>query len=80
MTDAAAFRAQFPILERKAYMNAGTEGPLPRQAADAVRERIEFELTTGRAGKEYIESVANWRPSCVRATRGRCTPTPPMSR
>jgi len=38
VTDAAAFRAQFPVFERKAYMNAGTEGPLPRQAADAVRE------------------------------------------
>jgi len=38
-------------------MNAGTEGPLPRPAADAVRERIEFELTAGRSGKEYMESV-----------------------
>jgi len=38
-------------------MNAGTEGPLPRQAADAVRERIEFELTAGRCGKEYMQSV-----------------------
>jgi L-cysteine/cystine lyase len=57
VTDAAAFRAQFPILERKAYMNAGTEGPLPQQAADAVRERIEFELAGGRSGKDYFESV-----------------------
>ncbi len=38
-------------------MNAGTEGPLPRQAADAVRQRIELEVATGRAGKEYIESI-----------------------
>jgi L-cysteine/cystine lyase len=57
VTDAAAFRAQFPVFERKAYMNAGTEGPLPRQAADAVRERIELEMTAGRCGKDYMESV-----------------------
>jgi L-cysteine/cystine lyase len=38
-------------------MNAGTEGPLPRQAADAVRERIELEVTGGRCGKPYIESI-----------------------
>ncbi|MGZ4190977.1 MAG: aminotransferase class V-fold PLP-dependent enzyme [Solirubrobacteraceae bacterium] len=57
MTDAAAFRAQFPILERVAYLNAGTEGPLPQRAADAVRERIASELSQGRSGKAYIEGV-----------------------
>ena len=57
MTDPAAFRAQFPVLERKAYMNAGTEGPLPQAAADAVRERIELELSDGRCGRPYMESV-----------------------
>ena len=57
MTDAAQFRAQFPVLERTAYLNAGTEGPLPQRAADAVRERIEAELTGGRAGRPYIETV-----------------------
>ena len=30
MTDPAEFRAQFPVLERVSYLNAGTEGPLPR--------------------------------------------------
>jgi L-cysteine/cystine lyase len=57
VTDPAAFRAQFPVFQRKAYLNAGTEGPLPRAAADAVRERIEFEVTAGRCGKDYMESV-----------------------
>ncbi|HEX3977995.1 MAG TPA: aminotransferase class V-fold PLP-dependent enzyme [Solirubrobacteraceae bacterium] len=57
MTDPAAFRAQFPVLERVSYLNAGTEGPLPRRAADAVRDRIEAELTGGRAGKAYMETV-----------------------
>lgn len=57
VTDAAAFRAQFPVLERVSYLNAGTEGPLPQRAADAVRERIDAELTGGRAGKAYMEGV-----------------------
>ncbi|HEY1567167.1 MAG TPA: aminotransferase class V-fold PLP-dependent enzyme [Solirubrobacteraceae bacterium] len=57
MTDAAAFRAQFPVLERLAYLNAGTEGPLPRRAADAVAQRIQAEVTGGRAGKAYMETV-----------------------
>ena len=57
MTDAAGFREQFPVLEKKSYLNAGTEGPLPRQAADAVRERIAAELEGGRCGMDYMTSV-----------------------
>jgi selenocysteine lyase/cysteine desulfurase len=57
VTDAAEFRAQFPVCERVAYLNAGTEGPLPQQAADAVRQRIGAELTGGRSGKPYMEAV-----------------------
>ena len=57
VTDPAAFRAQFPVLERVSYLNAGTEGPLPQRAADAVKERVELELTGGRAGKAYMERV-----------------------
>ncbi len=57
MTEAAEFRAQFPVLERSAYLNAGTEGPLPRQAADAVRERIDSEVSRGRCGMSYMTEV-----------------------
>jgi selenocysteine lyase/cysteine desulfurase len=57
VTDAAQFRAQFPVFERTSYLNAGTEGPLPQVAADAVHDRIDVELTGGRAGKGYMESV-----------------------
>ncbi|MDQ6744573.1 MAG: aminotransferase class V-fold PLP-dependent enzyme [Actinomycetota bacterium] len=57
MTDPADFRAQFPVCERVSYLNAGTEGPLPRQAAAAARERLELEVTRGRAGREYIDGV-----------------------
>jgi L-cysteine/cystine lyase len=57
VTDADSFRAQFPVLEHKAYLNAGTEGPLPQAAADAVRERIELEVERGRCGKDYMTSL-----------------------
>jgi L-cysteine/cystine lyase len=57
MTDPEAFRSQFPVLQRLAYMNAGTEGPLSRRAADAARARIELEATGGRCGPEYFQSL-----------------------
>jgi L-cysteine/cystine lyase len=57
LADAPAFRAQFPVLERLAYLNAGTEGPLSRRAADAAHEWIERELTGGRCGPGYFEAV-----------------------
>ncbi len=57
VTTPADLRAQFPVLERLSYLNAGTEGPLPRAAADAVRERIELELTSGRCGRAYMEAA-----------------------
>ncbi len=57
MTDAAEFRSQFPVFQSSSYLNAGTEGPLPQQAADAVRERIAAEVDGGRCGSEYMTSL-----------------------
>jgi selenocysteine lyase/cysteine desulfurase len=57
MTDPAQFRAQFPVFERTAYLNAGTEGPVPRQAAEAVHRRIDLEVTSGRCGKPYFTAL-----------------------
>jgi L-cysteine/cystine lyase len=59
MTDPHAFRGQFPVLERVAYLNAGTEGPLPRRAATAVNERLEQELVRGRCGRPYFDELIN---------------------
>jgi selenocysteine lyase/cysteine desulfurase len=55
--DPTRFRAQFPVLERLGYLNAGTEGPLPQAAADAVRERVDGELSGGRSGPRYMNRV-----------------------
>jgi selenocysteine lyase/cysteine desulfurase len=57
MTDAATFRAEFPVLERLAYLNAGTEGPIPRRASEAVHGRVDRETTGGRCGRPYFEEL-----------------------
>jgi L-cysteine/cystine lyase len=57
LTDAAQFRAQFPVLAHTAYLNAGTTGPVPAAAARAARERIEIEVDGGRCGKPYMTSI-----------------------
>jgi L-cysteine/cystine lyase len=55
--DAAAFRSEFPVLERVAFLNAGSDGPIARGAADAATAQIERELTAGRAGKPHLEAL-----------------------
>jgi L-cysteine/cystine lyase len=54
-------RAQFPVLESFAYLNAGSAGPLPRVAVDAARTRLERDLAEGRSGSEYIEELGEQR-------------------
>jgi selenocysteine lyase/cysteine desulfurase len=56
--DAAALRAEFPVLTRTAYLNAGTCGPLPRAAVAALRAVAERALVEGRAGGYYEELLA----------------------
>lgn len=50
-------RAQFPVLERFAYLNAGTLGPLSRATLAAQSERLRFDQEHGRGGKAWFESV-----------------------
>jgi L-cysteine/cystine lyase len=56
MTPAEA-RALFPVLERVAYLNAGTFGPLARPTAEAVERQLRADLERGRFGKEYFEGL-----------------------
>jgi len=46
--DASALRAQFPVLSRVAYLNAGTDGPLPAAASRAGAEELAREAAEGR--------------------------------
>src|SRR6187551_2534560 len=43
-------RALFPVLERFAYLNAGTLGPLSRPTLAAMEERLRFDQEQGRGG------------------------------
>jgi L-cysteine/cystine lyase len=52
-------RAQFPVLERLAYLNAGSNGPVPQAALDAVSESLRWQATEGRGDKAHFEETAN---------------------
>ena len=56
MTFAEA-RAQFPVLERVVYLNAGTFGPLARATVDALQAQAARELEEGRRAKGYYEQI-----------------------
>lgn len=54
-------RAQFPVLERFAYLNAGSVGPLPRAAGEAVDAWSRRELEEGRASLAYFRDMLEVR-------------------
>jgi L-cysteine/cystine lyase len=49
--------AAFPVLERFAYLNAGSLGPLSRATIEAMEERSRYDHEQGRAGKTWIENM-----------------------
>jgi selenocysteine lyase/cysteine desulfurase len=55
--DASDFRAEFPVLERVAYLNTGTDGPVPRRAAAAASVELRDELEQGRLGRPFFERL-----------------------
>lgn len=50
-------RAQFPVLDEIAFLNAGSMGPLARATADAMHAQQQSDLEGGRGGLPYIESM-----------------------
>jgi len=54
-------RAAFPVLERLAYLNAGTNGPLARATAEAMVAQALLELAEGRSGADYYTSSRELR-------------------
>jgi selenocysteine lyase/cysteine desulfurase len=71
----SALRAEFPVLDRLAYLNAGTDGPLPRRAVAAAAEELERELREGRAKPHFerrTELTDGLRAAYARALR--CQP------
>src|ERR1700742_2696478 len=57
MVDLDAFRSEFPVLSRSIYLNSGTDGPVPRRAAEASAAAIAEEVEAGRAGRPHFEKV-----------------------
>jgi L-cysteine/cystine lyase len=64
--DPAALRAAFPVFEHRTYLNAGTCGPLPSAARDAIDGVLALGLTEGRAGP-YFQALVEGRTT-LRAT------------
>jgi L-cysteine/cystine lyase len=54
-------RAQFPVLDSFAYLNAGTFGPLSRATIEAMEQRLRCDLELGRSGPDFISEVAHLR-------------------
>jgi selenocysteine lyase/cysteine desulfurase len=50
-------RAQFPVLDRFAYLNAGSMGPLGRPTVEAMAARQRRDLEQGRSGSPYIDEI-----------------------
>jgi L-cysteine/cystine lyase len=59
-------RAQFPVLEHAAYLNAGTNGPLARSTVAAFVEQAESDLAAGRSGSAWIDRVLALRDEARR--------------
>ena len=73
--DLSAVRAELPVLARYAYLNAGTNGPLPRRAAEAMHRVLEGDLVEGRSSKPYFEELLAQREE-LRATLARILRAP----
>jgi len=54
-------RARFPVLERFAYLNAGTFGPLARATLDAAADEHRRAGEEGRGGMPYFERMRDTR-------------------
>jgi L-cysteine/cystine lyase len=67
----AVIRREFPVLEKQAYLNTGTAGPLPRRVAEAIHRELERQLLNGRASvdhyiREYFPLRAELRAGFAR--------------
>jgi len=63
-------RAQFPVLEHIAFLNAGTFGPLSLGTAAAVRTWLDRDLGEGRSGMPYFGAVLELRDRARAALAG----------
>ena len=57
MADLPALRDEYPVLAAKAYLNAGTQGPIPRRAVAAAEGELEAELRDGRGTQRSFAAI-----------------------
>ena len=50
-------RAEFPVLDRIEYLNAGTTGPVPRRGYDAALAALRRQLEQGRSGHAFFDAL-----------------------
>jgi L-cysteine/cystine lyase len=72
--DAAALRGEFPVLERLAYLNTGTDGPLAASAVRAAQAALDAELAGGRFAEHFETRMA--LQSALRAGYARLVGAP----
>lgn len=70
------FRRNFAVCDRLAYLNAGTDGPLPSVAASAMRTRIGLEEQLGRSGNAYFETIGELWERVRSGIAGMCCAAP----
>jgi L-cysteine/cystine lyase len=69
-------RAAFPVLERFAYLNAGSFGPLALTTVKAMEERLEQDLVIGRSGGTFMDELTELRDG-IRARLAGLLSVPP---
>src|SRR3954449_9267122 len=68
--DDTSFRIEFPVLRERAYLNAGTCGPLPRAALHAIADIVGRAAVEGRT-RAYMEATIGMRDRQRRAYAAR---------
>ena len=48
-----SLRAEFPVFEQVAFLNAGSDGPVPRRAVEAVCDEVERQAADGRHAAHF---------------------------
>jgi selenocysteine lyase/cysteine desulfurase len=69
-------RGEFPVFERYAYLNAGTNGPLARATAEAMAAQERDDLERGRGGGAYFDRALALRDE-VRSKLAAAVGVPP---